>query len=315
MSDKQLAVGIDFGATTLKTCVVFQSHVIDRSAAIPTSEFVTHQDLIDVMVRSVLELRARHPGIVAVGAGVPGFVDFQKGWVYSLTNVSDWNAVPLGRILSERIGLPAIVDNRSNCMAIAEWKCGAARGLRDVFFIKLDTGVGGSVIANGSLVRGARHVAGEIGQTSMDWRGVPGKFGNPGAVEQFLGSAAIAADTRDAYARAGVEKTLAECSITELISSGMHGDPVALGRWDEIGRMLATVVMNACWILNPEAVVVGGGIRRAGDLLLTPLRMHLFSQLSEPFKDRLMVLPSAFGSESGAIGAAALALETRSIMV
>ena len=80
-------------------------------------------------------------------------------------------------------------------------------------------------------------------------------------------------------------------------------------RWDEIGRMFATAMMNACWLLNPEALVIGGGVARAGDLLFTPFREHLLRQLSGPFRDGLAILPAAFGHEAGTVGAAALALE------
>lgn len=309
MSNSHLAIGVDFGATTIKAGVVFQSHIIDHAPPIATREFDDPAVLIDAMVRTVEELCEKHPGVAALGVGMPGFVDYHKGWVHSLTNVPEWESLPLGRILEEKTKLPTVIDNGANCMAIAEWKCGAARGLRDVIFANIWTGVGGAVVANGSLVRGSRHLAGEIGRTSLDWQGRKGKFENPGALEEYLGSAEIAADARDAYAAAGIEKTIQECSINTLITAAHQRDPIALARWNEIGGMLAAAVANACWLLNPEAVVIGGNITRAGELLFKPLRDELFSRLSYPFKDHLMVLPATFGMDSGTIGAAALAIE------
>lgn len=309
MSESHLAIGIDFGATTIKTGLVYQRHVIDRAPPLSTQEFDEPDALIEAMVRSVEELREKHPGVAALGVGMPGFIDCDKGWVHSLTNVPQWVSIPLGRILEEKTKLPTVIDNGANCMAIAEWKCGAARGLRDVVFFNIWTGVGGAVIANGRLIRGSRHVAGEIGQTSLDWQGRMGKFKNPGAVEEYLGSAQIAADAREAYAAAGIKKTIQECSIPALITSAHHRDPVAIAQWNAIGSMLAAAVANCCWLLNPEAVVIGGTVTRAGELLFTPLREHLFARLSYPFKDHLMVLPASFDTESGTIGAAALALD------
>ena len=114
----------------MKAGVVYQSHVIDRSPAIPTAEFGTPEVLIDAMVELVSEMRANHPEIAALGVGVPGFVDFDRGLVHKLPNVPDWESIRLGQILEDRVGLPTMVDNLANCMAIAEWKCGAAREIR-----------------------------------------------------------------------------------------------------------------------------------------------------------------------------------------
>lgn len=309
MRENRLGIGVDFGVTTIRTGVVYQSHVIDHAPPLATREFDEPEALIDAISEAVMGLKEKHPGVGALGVGMPGFVDFGKGWVHSLTNVPEWVSVPLGKILERKTGMATVVDNRANCMAIAEWKCGAARGLDNVVFINLETGVGGAIIANGHLIRGSRHVAGEIGQSSLDWQGRKGEFGNPGAIEKYLGTAEIAADALEAYKAANITKTLPECTVGALIAAGHQKDPVALALWEKIARMLATVLSNSCWLLNPEAVVLAGSITRAGDLLFNPLREQLFSNLSHPFKDHLMVLQASFGHESGTIGAAALALE------
>ena len=309
MSDSPLTIGIDFGGTTVKIAVVFQSHIIDNAPPIATQEFSSREELIDAMVRVVEDLRTRHPGVAAVGVGMPGFVNFEKGLVYHLTNVRDWESVPLKSILEGRISLPVIVDNDANCMAFAEWKCGAGRGFQHVIFIAMGTGVGGAIIANGQMIRGAFHGAGEIGQTSIDYQGKPGHYGNLGALEEYVGNGEIAAKAREAYTGRGVAKSINECSPAALAAAAHHGDPVAQAQWEETGRLTATAIMNCCWLLNPEAVVIGGGVARAGELLFKPIKEHLFSQLSGPFKDHLMVLPATFGHEAGIIGAAALARE------
>lgn len=309
MSDSPLTIGIDFGGTTVKIAVVFQSHIIDSAPPIATQEFNNHQELIDAMVRVVEDLRARHPGIAAVGVGMPGFVNFEKGLVYGLTNVRDWESVPLKALLEARIKLPVVVDNDANCMAFAEWKCGAGRGFKHVIFMAMGTGVGGAIIANGQMVRGAFHGAGEIGQTSIDYQGRPGHYGNLGALEKYVGNGEIAANAREAYGDTVNAKSLNDCSPAALAAAAHHGDEVAQEQWELIGRQVATAVMNCCWLLNPEAIVIGGGVARAGELLFKPIKEHLFSQLSGPFKDHLMVLSASFGHEAGIIGAAALARE------
>jgi glucokinase len=310
MPDSPLTIGIDFGGTTVKTAVVFQSHIIDHAPPIATQSFTTPEQWIEAMVRVVEELRAMHPGVAAVGVGMPGFVNFATGVVYNLTNVDGWDSVPLKKILQEKFDLPVVVDNDANCMAYAEWRCGVGRGFDHVVCISMGTGVGGGIIANGQMIRGACYGAGEVGQTSIDYQGRPGHYGNLGALEEYVGNRELTAMASDAYAAAGIQKSGEECTPAALATAAHRGDPIAVALWEDVGRKLATAAMNCCWLLNPQAIIIGGGVSRAGELLLKPFRDHLFAQLSGPFTDHLMVLSAAFGHESGTIGAAALARES-----
>lgn len=313
MKETSLAIGIDFGGTSVKTGVVRGSEIIDHAPPIATQDFNSPQDLIATMVRAVEDLRSRHDGIVAIGIGMPGFVDFEEGVVFSLTNVRGWENIPLRSLLSEATGLPVAADNDANCMAFAEWKLGAGKGYEHLICASLGTGVGGGIIVNGAMARGARFGAGEIGQTSIDYQGRRGHYGNLGALEDYIGNQEITRDAHAAYLTAGISKDIEYCSPAALSEAARQGDPIALQRWGLVGRMLATSMMNACWLLNPEALVIGGGVARAGDLIFDPFREHLLKQLSGPFKDNLAVLPAAFGHEAGTIGAAALALDAAKI--
>lgn len=310
MSDTPLAIGIDFGGTSVKTGVVFRGNIIDHAPPIATQEFETPGELITAIVRVIEDLRSRHPSIAAVGIGMPGFVNFEKGIVTQLTNVPGWDQIPLKTLLEPQINLPVTIDNDANCMAFAEWKRGSGRGMKHLVCLTLGTGVGGGIVVNNQLVRGHRHGAGEIGQTSIDYQGRPGHYGNLGALEDYVGNREIALAAHQAYADAGIEKSPDACTPAAIATAAHAGDPVALQLWDHIARILATAIMNTCWLLNPQAIIIGGGIARAGDLLFQPLTAHLFAQLSGPFKDHLMVIPARFGNEAGIIGAAALALES-----
>jgi len=309
MTDTPLAIGIDFGGTTIKIGVLYRSNLIDSAPPIATQDFDGPDSLIDAMVRVIHELRERHPGIAAIGVGMPGFVDFENGIVHNLTNVRGWVEIPLKKRLFDKTHIPTVVENDANCMAYAEWKRGAGRGLKHLVAITMGTGVGGGIIVNGQMVRGARYGAGEIGQTSIDFAGRVGAYGNRGALEDYVGNNEIAADARNRYEAQGIYKNISDCSPAALATAATNGDPIALEVWDDIAKKLATTVMNCCWLLNPEAIVIGGGVAKAGDLLLAPLQKHLFSQLSGPFKDHLSILPARFGSEAGMVGAATLALE------
>jgi len=310
MEEHTPAIGIDFGGTSVKAGVVLGSRVVQTAPTIPTQDFDGPEALINAMADSISTLRAEYPNAAAVGVGMPGFVDYEQGVVRNLTNVRGWKEIPLRKLVWEKCGLPVAVDNDANCMAYAEWKLGAGRGFRHLVCITLGTGVGGGVIVNGSLVHGARFGAGEIGQMSIDYQGRVGHYENHGALEDYIGNNEITARAFDAYAAAGIPKTREACTPEALASAAERNDPVALAIWEETARMLATAIMNCCWLLNPEAIVIGGGVARAGGLLLGPLKGYLLAQLYGPFRDHLVILPAAFSNEAGMIGAAAMALDS-----
>lgn len=309
MPDQPLAIGIDFGGTSVKIGVVAGADVLDHAPPIATQDFDGAEPLLNAIVRTVEDLRARHAGIASIGVGMPGFVDFETGVVRNLTNVDGWKDFPLKALLSERAGLPVVVDNDANCMAYAEWKHGAGKGLNHLVAITLGTGVGGGVIANSQMIRGARFGAGEIGQMSLDWHGIPGTYGNLGALKEYIGNQQITQAAYEAYQTAGQTHAIDHCTPAHLSQAAAEGDVIAIALWKRIATQLANVLMDCCWLLNPEAIVIGGGVAKAGDLLFTPLRESLTSQLSEPFKESLRILPARFGNEAGMIGAAAQSLE------
>lgn len=315
MSETPLAIGVDFGGTSVKFGVLYRSNIIDQAPPVSTPDFEGPDALIEAMLRVIGDLRERHPRIEAIGVGVPGFVHFEKGIVHNLTNVPGWVAIPLKKKLSEATGLPVVVENDANCMAYAEWKRGAGRGLNHLVALTLGTGVGGGVVCNGKMVRGAQFGAGEVGQMSIDWQGRRGAYGNLGALEDYVGNNEIAADARQVYLDAGIERHLPECSPAALAKAALLGDEIALGIWDQVAAKLATAIMNCCWLLNPQAIIIGGGVAKAGDILFNPLTAHLYAQLSAPFKEHLMILPARFGNEAGMVGAAALALEEAGVVL
>lgn len=303
------ALGIDFGGTSVKFGVVHDGKVVSRGVPIPTQDFPAREDLIDEIMARILTLRSQNPEISAIGVGVPGFTNFYTGVITNLTNVPGWQNVPLKAILEKRTGLPVIVENDANAMAYAEWKMGAGRGYTQLVALTLGTGVGGGVIVNDQLVRGACGGAGELGQTSIDYKGRVGTYGNTGALESYIGNREIMAEAVRMYTEAGSIEGVDDLSPKALFDRALAGGEIALEAWDWIAEKLACTLMNTCYLLNPEAIIIGGGVAKAGDLLLTPLKQKLSASLSGPFWDDLKVLPAAFGHEAGMIGCAALSLE------
>ncbi len=305
------AIGIDFGGTSVKCGVAKGREIKGEIERIPTKSFTHAEALLDAIAEKIKDLHERYPKAECVGVGVPGAVDFERGITYNLTNVPGWDRVPLKDILFDKTGLPVVVDNDANCVAYAEWRFGSARIYKNVVAVTLGTGVGGGLILNGELFRGSRSAAGEIGQISVDYQGREGPYGNFGCLERYIGHEHISRHAMDLYMLAGkTEEVAAERANLEVLSkSARDGDPVARQAWGDVATWLAHALANIVWVLNPDAILVGGGVAAAGDVLFDPLRKCLQSLLSEEFWEMLHVIPAEFGNTAGVLGAAALANE------
>ncbi len=304
-----LAIGIDMGGTSVKLGVCRGAELLFQADPIPTQDFRGAKDLLAALTDAILALKKAAPGIRAVGVGVPGFTDVNSGLVHALTNVPGWKEVPLNKVLTKATGIPSFAENDANCMAYAEFKHGAGQGATNMVAVTLGTGVGGGLVINGQLFRGSACGAGEIGQMSIDYRGKAGTYGNTGALEEYLGNREVAGRAAELYKATNRSVTEQECTPVALSAAAKKGDPVALQVWDEFTSQLACGLANCVWLINPDTIVIGGGISKAGPLLFGPLKRKLSAQLHKTFKQKLKVLPAKFGNEAGILGSAAVALE------
>ncbi|MEM7697037.1 MAG: ROK family protein, partial [Verrucomicrobiota bacterium] len=274
-----------------------------------TQDFDGAETLIDAIIDRIAEMRNEHPEISAIGVGVPGAVDFAEGMTYNLTNVKGWSSVPLRDIMVERTGLPTVVENDANCMAFAEWKFGAGQGYRNVVCVTLGTGVGGGLILGGDIFRGSQYAAGEIGQMSIDLEGKPGPYGNSGALERYIGNRQIEQLAVEIYREHG--RTPPETTTPEILSElAREGDEIAILTWQRVADCLANCLMSVVYLLNPDAIVIGGGVAYAGPtLLFDPLRERLKQSLTPECFDHLAVVPARFGNTAGILGCSAMAAE------
>ena len=304
-----LSVGIDFGGTSIKMGVVSGSQLVSKAEPIVTADFPKVTDLIDQIASNVEAFRREHSEISAIGVGVPGFVDFKEGRIHRLTNVPGWENIYLRTELEKRLNLPTVIENDANAMAYAEWKLGSGLGLSHLIALTLGTGVGGGLIIDGHLARGAHSVGGELGHISIDYQGLRGPYNNPGGLEEYLGNREFTARAKKQYQDAGKTPPEEELNPKVLAQAATEGDEVALQLWDDFATFLACALTSSVFLLNPEAIILGGGVAQAGPLLFEPLKEKLFSQIGKPFRENLQVLPAAFGNEAGILGCAALAIE------
>lgn len=305
------ALAVDFGGTSIKMGVTAGERILATADRIPTAMFESPQAIIDAMIASARTLRGQFPSACVMGMGMPGWCDYQRGVLYQLTNVRVWDReIPVKEMMEQAQGLPVVLDNDANCMAYAEWKLGAGKGKRHLVCLTLGTGVGSGLIVNGELLRGATCSAGELGQTSIDYRGRLGHYGNRGSLEDYVGNREIAADARTLYASHGIDKAIVDCNPISLERAALAGDEVAEQVWRDLAVKLSCALMNCCYLLNPEAIIIGGGVAKARTLLFQPLQEIMKTQLAAPLVEYLEILPAQFGTEAGILGAAHLALNT-----
>ncbi len=303
-----LALGIDFGGTTIKSGLVEHGKIIAHGEPIPTQTLAGPAAMIDALVSLAAQFRGHGP-LAAMGVGLPGLVDTNTGIVHELTNVAGWVETPLRDILRERTGLTVTVENDAKAMAYGEWKHGAARNGNDIVCLTLGTGVGGALILDGRLYRGAQLAAGEIGHMSIDYRGLPGPYGNFGCLEEYIGNNQIAQRASERYRAAGQDRPAESCTPRQLSEAANAGDPIAKQMWEDIGDELGAALASVVWIINPDTIVIGGGVAKAGDLLLDPVRRSIRSRTLKIVNQNIRIALAELGNDAGIIGNATLALE------
>jgi len=254
--------------------------------------------------------------IVGAGIGSPGPLDTKSGVVILTPNLG-WANMPLRDRLGERLQLAASLDNDANCALMGEWWLGAARGARHAVAFTLGTGVGGGLIIDGKLHHGASDVAGEIGHITIDTNGRRCSCGNDGCLEAYASGPAIARRAVEAI-EAGAETTLgliagddlSRITAQTVYDAAAVGDPLALEVVQDTARYLGTGVANLINILNPEVVVICGGVTRAGERLFGPLRREVARRAFKPAVQACRIVPGELPGTAGVVGAARLFLDS-----
>jgi glucokinase len=306
-------IGVDLGGTKLLAGTVdaqLRVHHLAYRLSRPDA-------VVETIVEAVEEARQSTRGEVrAVGVGVPCLIEPASGIAMACNHFALVD-VPLRDVLTERLGLPVVVDNDATAALVAEWRYGAGRGTRNALVLTIGTGVGGGILADGRIVRGASGAAGELGHIVIDETGppCPGNCPNRGCLEAFVSGPALAREGRaraDAEPESGLGRALAAGReitgplVTELAHDGDEAARTAIAA---LGRHLGVGITSLVNVFNPEVVVIGGGLVAAGDLLLGPARAVVAERALVPARDQVRIVPARFGDESGMLGAAALAFE------
>jgi glucokinase len=308
-------IGVDLGGTKLLAGVVDSDLNVHHRVFRHAREGKGTEQLLDALVEAVEEVRnAAGRELTAVGFGVPSLVDARTG-IATTTVHLPLRDVPLRDVMAERLGVPVVVDNDANAAMFAEVRRGAARGARTAALLTLGTGIGGGIVVDGQVLHGAHGGAGEWGHMVVDLDGPECTCGNRGCLEMLVSGTALGRAARRAaqdQPDSGFGKALrAGREITGMLATELahDGDPVALDVVTLAGQYLGVGLSNVINILNPEVVVVGGGVIAAGELLLAPARKVVAERALAPSRDQVRIVPTRFGDASGMVGAALLAMD------
>lgn len=312
-------IGVDLGGTKLLAGAVDPALNVHHRAT-RSSRASTQSGVLDTVVEAVVEVRDAIEGasgtVRAVGIGIPCLIDAGRGIAVMAVNLPLAD-VPFRDLMAERLGLPVFVDNDANGAMLAEWRFGAAIGASDAALLTLGTGIGGGLVVGGALQRGSQGAGAELGHMVVQADGPPcqGSCPNHGCLETMCsGTALVREATRIATARpeSALGRELADGReisgplVTELAHDG---DAAAIDALALVGSWLGVGIANLVNMLNPDVVVIGGGVIAAGELLLAPARAVVAERALSPSKEHVRIVPARFGAESGMLGAAALALD------
>ncbi len=302
-----LGLGVDIGGTKLSAGLVTPAGAVERRVAMPRSR--TTDGLIDQLFELIDKLFG--DGVVGIGVGIAGLVSGDR-FVWGPNMVGE--KLDLAAPVREHFGVPVIVDNDANLAALAEATIGAGRGHRSTLMLTLGTGIGGGFVVDGEVWRG-RDFAFEVGHMIIDVGGPRCTCGQSGCWEVFASGRRLDQMARDQVAEhpSGAIARLAagaEPRGSHVTRAAAAGDGPAIALCEEVGTWLGIGIANLVAILDPEVVVVGGGVSEAGDLLLRPARTSCVAHLEgADLRLPTPILPAAFGEDAGLVGAALAGLD------
>jgi len=313
---KRLYVGVDLGGTNVASALIDEDGNVLARDKRPTladqPEGVTVRQIIDGITEAARKGGVSVGDLAAIGIGAPGPLDPFEGVVLAPVNLPNWGKVPLKRIVDTKMGVPVVVDNDANVVAVGEqWK-GAGREVNDFLCVTLGTGIGGGAICGGKLLHGFNGNAAEIGHITIDYNGPRCNCGNYGCLELYASA--------NAMVRRALERIKKESPKTILPRSGKltsqmifeaakNGDRFAIEMFEETGFFLGVGLVSAINLLNVEMVAITGGLANAGDLIFGPVRRTVLERGFPEVKEKVRIIPTQLGEDAALIGAARLAME------
>ncbi|HEX8210232.1 MAG TPA: ROK family protein [Longimicrobium sp.] len=318
-AEKRWIVGVDLGGTNVVVGLVpIEGGEVLGLRTLPTESNRGAKFVVDRIVHmvndAIAEVAEAHgttrAAVAGVGIGSPGPLNRKTGTVINTPNLG-WRNFPLRDLISNAVKLPCSLDNDANCATYGEWWLGAGRGTQSLVGFTLGTGIGGGIVLNGEIYHGCSDVAGEIGHMTIDSNGRKCKCGNYGCLEQYASGPAIALRAMEGI-EAGAESMLEEMvdgRLDEITAATVYeaavlGDPYATEVMKDTARFLGSGVASIINILNPQMVVIAGGVTRAGDHLFVPLIAEVRRRAFRSAQECCRIVPAELPGTAGVVGAA-----------
>ena len=315
---KNYTIGIDLGGTNVKIALLKNVNIIVQKTSIETDKHKGRSKLIAEIIKIIKQLikdnKLKKSQIAGIGIGVAGPINFDRGFIHNLTNIKGWKNTPLKQMLTKKIGIRTFVDNDVNVVTLGELAFGAGRGFKDILCLTLGTGVGGGIVLNGHLYRGPNFTAGEIGHIPISITGPKCNCGGTACIERYVGNKFIIQRAKELvknnkkslifkYANNQISK------ITPKIISqaASDKDKTALLIWREVGNYLGIALSGLVNTLNPELIIIGGGVAKAGKPLFDSIKKTIKLRSMKNPASFVRVVPALLGEEAGIVGASVLA--------
>ncbi|MEX0784209.1 MAG: ROK family protein [Dehalococcoidia bacterium] len=304
----------DFGGTNLRVAIVDEQGDLLERHDIPTPAEATPEAILKKiadLLAGIVPIAGEKP--VAACLAVPGLIDADEGKVLIAPNIAGFRNLVLTTPIEERLGIPTYIENDASAAGLGEFRFGAGRGTRHLLHATLGTGIGGGIVIDRKLYRGAKGLAGEIGHIVMDPGGPRCNCGSRGCLEAMVSGAAFAERSAKLIA-SGKAPILArlvgerEPKARDLFAAAQQGEQVAEAEIRHGGHLLGLGLGSLVNVLNPDAVTLSGGLLNMGEMLLGPLRGGMYSIAYGPASGTI-VRVSELGDDAGLLGAAAVAFE------
>lgn len=310
---QKFVVGVDLGGTKISAALSNLNGEVISQTTVPTNanegEIPVLNRIIESVDKVIKDGCVEYKDIQAIGIGSPGPLDAEKGIIIYTPNLpfKNFNLVDP---LKNKFGVPVFLDNDANVAAIGEYMFGAGRGAKDVVFFTVSTGVGGGAVLNGKIYRGHTSNALEIGHMTVAPDGPRCNCGNIGCVEATSSGTAIAKRGQEAL-NSKVETSLRKydkVTSYEVFVEAAAGDPICKDIIDNALNYLGIAIANAVSIFDPEVIIVGGGVSKAGDIVFDTIRKVVNKRCFKSMAESVKIVPAGLGTDAGVIGAVSLAL-------
>ncbi len=317
---KKLYVGVDLGGTNVRSGLADEEGNVlsrDKRKSLPkVSAEAPVKQIVDSIKESVRQGGVTFSDIKGIGIGSPGPLNAKEGKILRAGHLPHWVNFPLAAIIKEKVGVDVYIQNDASLFAYGEWWKGTGQGIDDFFALTLGTGIGGGAVCGGRLLTGFNDNASEIGHTSIDYNGPQCWCGQRGCLELYSSATGLVRMTGEALINEHIKSSLAiyrdkpdELTSKIVFEAASTGDEFARSMFDKVGYLLGLGIVNALNLLNFQRAAIGGGLAKAGDLILEPARRALYERGFSSYNKQVSIVPAAIPDKAGILGAVKMVID------